>query len=308
MSYAQLLYNLGFDADPFAKTNADEEERLDRYFIPPPFFNAVFGDLSHPKSAVVFAPRGGGKTAQKRKIELQSENEQLLCCTYNTFDISGRKLADVDLTYHLNNVIRRVLVGVLTALQIQGVNGICKEDRHLLYLMTKIHLAKLGQSELREAISAVKTFGDTAKEWWNKFTGPVGVALNGLLSKIGFPNADIQKFESDGGTLGSLLDQLSFLRRIAQILCYKCIYILVDRVDENQLTNSSGTNAFQFIEPLLTDLQVLELDAVSFKFFLWDLLLEDYRSVARPDRVKYYVLEWNHEQLRACHALLRRKL
>ena len=297
MSYSQLLSNLGFEADPFAKTNADEEERLDRYFTPPPFFNAVFGDLAHPKSAVVFAPRGGGKTAQKRKIELQSTNEPLLCCTYNTFDIVGRKLEDIDLNYHLNNVIRRVLVGVLTALRIRGVSGVSNEDRHLLYLMTKAHLAKLGQSELRESISAVKTFGDQAKEWWNTFTGPVGIVLNGLLSKVGFPAADIQRFETDGGTLGALLDQLGFLRRIAQILGFKCIYILVDRVDENQLTNAKGSNAFRFIEPLLTDLQVLELDSVSFKFFLWDLLLDDYRAVARPDRVKNYVLEWNHGQL-----------
>lgn len=297
MSYTELLKNLGFDADPFAKTNADEEEWLERYFIPPPFFNAVYGDLNHPKSSVVFAPRGGGKTAQKRKIELQSSQQPLLCCSYNSFDISGKRLEDIDLSYHLNNVIRRVLVGVLTALQIRGVESIPDQDRHLLYLLTKVHLGKLGQSELKESIDAVKTFGDQAKEWWNKFTGPVGLVLNGLLAKIGFPSTDIQKFESEGGTLGSPTDQLIFLRKIAQNLGYKCIYILVDRVDENAFTNASGSNAFRFIAPLLTDLQVLELDAVSFKFFLWHLLLDDYRKVARPDRVKYYELQWNHEQL-----------
>lgn len=56
MSYAELLHNLGFTVDPFAKTNADEEELLDSYFIQPPFFKAVYGDIATPKSAVVLPP------------------------------------------------------------------------------------------------------------------------------------------------------------------------------------------------------------------------------------------------------------
>ena len=59
MSYNDLLYNLGFIRDPFAKTNADEEELLEDYFIEPPFFKAVYGDIHEPKAAVVYAPRGG---------------------------------------------------------------------------------------------------------------------------------------------------------------------------------------------------------------------------------------------------------
>lgn len=297
MSYINLLQKLGFEADPFAKTNADEEERLDRYFVPPPFFNAVFGDINHPKSAVVFAPRGGGKTALKRRIELKSMEQPFLCCTYNTFEITGKQLEDIDLNYHLVNVVRRVLTGVLLAVQKGGVEGISNEDRHLLYLLAKQHLAKLGQSEMKTTLESVKTFGDSAKEWWNAFTGPIGVVLNGLLQKIGFPDAQISKFESDGGVLGSLNDQLGFLRRIASICGYKSIYVLVDRIDENALTNASGNNSFRFISPLLTDLQTLELEGLCFKFFLWDLLLEDYRAVARPDRVKYYTLAWTSEQL-----------
>jgi hypothetical protein len=59
MSYSQLLAPLGFAKDSFAKTNADEEYNLTEYFVPPPFFSAVFGDPESPKSSMVFAPRGG---------------------------------------------------------------------------------------------------------------------------------------------------------------------------------------------------------------------------------------------------------
>jgi len=80
MSYSDLLLSLGFERDPFAKTNADEEELLEDYFIEPPFFKAVYGDIRAPKSAVVYAPRGGGKTALKRKIELSARTEEFLQC------------------------------------------------------------------------------------------------------------------------------------------------------------------------------------------------------------------------------------
>jgi len=57
LSYSDLLHNLNFELDPFAKTNAGEEELLKSYFIEPPFFKAVYGELSTSKSAVVLAPR-----------------------------------------------------------------------------------------------------------------------------------------------------------------------------------------------------------------------------------------------------------
>lgn len=60
----ELLERLGFAEDPFASTNAADEPRLASYFVPPPYFHTVQGDPRNPKSHVVLAPRGGGKTAQ----------------------------------------------------------------------------------------------------------------------------------------------------------------------------------------------------------------------------------------------------
>jgi hypothetical protein len=79
LKYTDLLQNLGFERDPFATTNADEEELLQDYFIEPPFFKAVYGDINRPKSTIVFAPRGGGKTALKRRIEISSGTDAFLC-------------------------------------------------------------------------------------------------------------------------------------------------------------------------------------------------------------------------------------
>jgi hypothetical protein len=134
-------------------------------------------------------------------------------------------------------------------------------------------------------------------EFWNKFTGPIGLVINALLSKIGLGDSEIKKFEAESGKLGSLLDQLRVLQKIAAKVGYGSVYVLVDKVDENVLTSSSATSSYEFIKPLITDLQILELSGYGFKFFLWGQLRDSYQQASRPDRVKYYTLEWKSEQL-----------
>jgi hypothetical protein len=65
----EFLKLVGFESDPFASTSAADEPLIDQYFVEPPFFPAVIGDPKSRKSNIVFAPRGGGKTAQKIMIE-----------------------------------------------------------------------------------------------------------------------------------------------------------------------------------------------------------------------------------------------
>jgi len=178
MSYAEFLENLGFDSDPFAKTNADEEERLENYFIAPPFFSAVYGDVNSPKSALVFAPRGNGKTALKRKIELSSNNQDFLCITYNSFNITGKSLSDIDQKYHLTNLVRLIVIAVVTASQNGKLDNLSTDDRHLIYLFVKDYLSEIDQTDLKTGIGAIKNFSDKAKDIWNKFTGPIGLVIN----------------------------------------------------------------------------------------------------------------------------------
>lgn len=296
MSYELLLSNLGFDSDPFLKTNADEEERLQEYFVAPPFFNAVNGSPKDPKSSIVFAPRGGGKTALKRKIELSSLDQPFLCVTYNQFDTLGKKLPDITLEYHISNIIRLILVALLTAIENKGISKLTNSDRHFLYLLVKENLFKIEQHQLHNAIKSVQNFGDKAKEWWNKFTGPIGIVINGLLEQIGLSSTEITKFSQQGGTPGNIFQQLETLQTLAQKLDFMAIYILIDKIDETDLTGTSE-KSFQFISPLLSNLQLLEMRGYSFKFFLWDLLVDSYRDISRPDRVKYYRLEWKPAQI-----------
>ena len=44
MDETKFFNNLGFEDDPFKFTNADEEDKLEQYFIAPPYFDSVWGN------------------------------------------------------------------------------------------------------------------------------------------------------------------------------------------------------------------------------------------------------------------------
>ena len=298
IKYTDLLNTLGFERDPFATTNADLEELLQDYFIEPPFFKAVYGDIRRPKSTIVFAPRGGGKTALKRRIEIASGTDAFLCVTYNVFPTVGLKLSEIDQAYHLRNVIRILLVAALGALTNTGLESLTKENRHILYLLIKVHLSTLDRSEIESAIASVKNPSQKAKEAWNAALGPVSVVINAALVHFGFKTVELSKFDEAKATVGDLNSQLSFLAKLLPALGFLSTYVLIDKVDENTLTGEKASAALTFVKPLLNDLPLLEMEKLAFKFFLWDRLEEDARVISRPDRVKTYSLKWTTAQLK----------
>ncbi|HEX5367838.1 MAG TPA: hypothetical protein VFY10_00315, partial [Dehalococcoidia bacterium] len=112
---AEFLARLGLEANPFQYTSADDEPRLGEYFVPPPYFASVLGDHHQPASCLVFAPRGSGKSAQRRMVELSSPQELVICITYDDFRADdGTTLVDSTISDHELNIARLTTVGLLT--------------------------------------------------------------------------------------------------------------------------------------------------------------------------------------------------
>jgi hypothetical protein len=167
MAVNAFLARFGFNADPFASTNAEDEPRLGEYFVPPPYFPQVLGDPSEPKSHVVLAPRGSGKTAQRRMIEGESPGSGFLCLTYTNFDQpTGFTVADADLAYHLNQLCRLLLVGVLARLEAEpGFSDfLTNHDKQVLKYQVDRFLGTLSAGEFQDALRSIKSLGDKAKE------------------------------------------------------------------------------------------------------------------------------------------------
>lgn len=292
--------NLGFDSNPFQYTNADDEDRLEQYFIPPPYFNSVWGNPKKPKSATIFAPRGGGKTAQRRMIEIKSQNERnVLCVTYSIFDFQ-KQSKEIVLDDHLNKIIPIIIMGILTKFSVdpEVISNLDKKDKKYLKRLIDTHLGTMSEYEFKNSIDSLSSYSDKAKKIWNDNLGSINIAISLILSRLGAnavefkKNEEIQKFDE------TLRYQLDVIRQIVTKIGYESTYILVDKVDESEITGNDASKASKLIEPLLKDLNLLEMRGYGFKFFLWDNLQRYYEEYGRKDRVEYYSLDWKNSDLK----------
>jgi hypothetical protein len=298
----RFLRQLGFEEDPFASTNAADEPNLASYFVEPPYFATVMGDPQRPQSYVVLAPRGGGKTAQRRMIEDASREEAILCVTYDSFDLPERfKLEDATWAYHAEQVARLLVVGILARLidDSDAVERLDRTQKERLGAYVQRFLGSMTEDQFEQAVRAIKSLPDKAGELLRRFTGPLSTVVTAILMAFGLPALNIQAAEAMAKDRSETLRiDLQRLGEIARAAGFESVYVLVDRVDEMGLTATDASKTLQFIHPLVTDLPTLELPGMAFKFFLWDLIEEDLRATGgRPDRVPIYTLAWSPEDL-----------
>lgn len=78
---------------------------------------------------------------------------------------------------------------------------------------------------------------------------------------------------------------------------FSSIYILIDKVDETSLTGNDASLSSKLIEPLLKDLDLLEMDGYGYKIFLWQNLERYYKEYGRKDRIPYHKLIWKKSEL-----------
>lgn len=298
-----FLANFGFALDPFESTNADDEPGLSQYFVPPPYFATVMGNPESPKSHIVLAPRGGGKTAQRRMIENRSaEHGEFLCVTYDSFDPpDNSSLKNATWSYHMNQLCRLILTGVLIRIDDDPslADGLSKSQKQVLKFQIARFLGDLSAQQFKAAVDSIKSAGDKAKDFWDRYAGPIAAGLAILMKKMGLDGVELPSGMAEEAKQDeSLRFHFAQLSEIVRTLGFSSTYILVDRVDETSLTSGDAATTLQFIEPLTYDLPTLEADGVGFKFFLWDRIEDGLRAGgARPDRVPLLPLKWSLDEL-----------
>lgn len=304
MTKKEYIEFLGFNENPFQYTNADNESNLlDKYFIAPDYFEDVWGDPDSPASNIIYAPRGGGKTAQRLMIEKRAkEFDNILTITYTDHDLTNFRTADeITLSYHLEYLNRLMLLAFFNRLgeleEYQFMYKFKFEERQFLYKLCRIYLFDTPASFPKQAINSLKRYEDYALDIWKKFKEPIAEIVKSV-SKAKGVEIDISKIEIDKKLQMSHKDNFLNIKELLQKLGVSTIYILVDKVDEQNLTGNDPKASYQFISELIRDLELLETSGVAFKFFLWDALKPYCVKDARPDRLFSYSLEWDYPQIR----------
>lgn len=299
-SFAELH---GFSADPFASTNSEDEELLEEYFVPPPYFSNVIGDPQAPKPKVIFAPRGSGKTAQRRMIEVASLDEEtpFVCITYDQFDNVGNgPLSTQD---HLVAICRLLTVTVLEYLdrRPEQAADLSDHQKRVLKVAGETFAGGMSQSEYNRAFSSIKSLGDHATEIWHKYGGVIAAGITIAMKKAGLDDISIpaqlrQQASNLSESARYFYEQL--VEIIAEPLRGGSIYILVDKVDETPYSSADPSRAWEIISALILDLPTLEKKEVGFKIFLWDQVKSSFLEAgSRGDRLQPVTLSWDNGQL-----------
>jgi len=295
------LANAGFAADPFSSTNADTEELLQDYFVPPPYFQSVLGQPSNPESQIVFAPRGGGKSAQRRMIEMASEGSGFLCVLHDSFPVEGKAaVRQTTLDLHLRQVARKLLVAVLLHLDAapEDSKKLSRDSKSLLVKEAGYQLGPISSDEFHREVQALKNIGKRAGEWIKAHSGPIKPVINAIFKKAELDPPDLDASKPAETPTESWSYRLERLVGIALELGYESVYILVDKVDELPETSADPDLAFALVAPLITHLPSLEMPRVGYKVFLWDKAQNTYiDNGGRPDRIKDFTLGWDSAAL-----------
>jgi len=295
-----IYQNLGFSTNPFAYTNADEEENLEKYFVPPPYYDAIKGDYHSPSSNIVIAPRGSGKTAQRKMIESWCRDKPILCVTYDRFELGERGLETVSLNYHLKNIISRSLLNLIIWLSDypDSLSNFTKDDKRNLNILCHTYLGDVTGWKVNEVLKDIQSVPEKIKNYWNNNIGILDSLLNFLLKKYELPKLDLPKLSEDEKTLGqSYKYQLELIYELATKLHFKAVYVLIDKVDETNVTTNNAEATFKLIEPLLKDLETHGIKGYAFKYFLWDRVYPNVLAGARADRIPIHTLIWSREKL-----------
>lgn len=300
-----LLKALGFDDDPFAVTNADQEQelRLREYFVPPPYFSSIQGDPDNPRSTVILAPRGGGKSTQRRMLEAYAEDNRIFSVTYDAFFLrsSLTNLDDVNTDFHVRNICFISLLKLINSIGVDqdlkaAFSELPRADREYLLGLVYHYFDGLQPAQIRNAAAAMFGWRDHLRNLWNTLTsGPAGSLLT-FVARAMKVSLDLLP-----APLPSVQDnprvQLNNLFAILRRVGFRSILVLIDKVDETELTGNNPTDAYKLIKPLIRDLTFMNSNEFAVKFFLWDAMEDSYRRDARPDRVPDFVLRWRYDEL-----------
>lgn len=303
MTFENFINNLGFDSNPFQFSNADKEiDLLSSYFIKPDYFEDIWGNPYNPVSNIIYAPRGGGKTAQRIMVEKRAkEHDDILTITYTNHDLSSFKtINEVNLTYHLTYLNRLLLLSLFNRIQNDSFNFesiFSFTERQYIYKLARIYLFDTPASFPNQALHSLKTIEDYAVDLWNGFKEPIANVIKQISKSKGL-EIDISNIQIDKKLELSHKDNFFNIVSLLRKTKYNSIMILIDKVDEQNLTGNNPQASFVLISDLIKDLELLETPGLSFKFFLWDELKPYTIEAARPDRVFSYELEWKWTQIR----------
>lgn len=296
-----LKETMGFTlGNPFATTIADlERPFLEEFFVEVPEYERIQSD----ETILVFARRGGGKSALRVQL---SEKPKEGVLPIELTDFSG--------------IIRFYREGTLTEQEygewLLGETAVAlfkfcfeRESAPTLSPLIQVDLAYFWRQYAPHILEAREVFrqlvGWGVKVEYGDVITAVESQTTTTLIPANKPKALLLTRIIDTAILPSskqqtIFQQFKTLVRLLEALGIQQLQFLVDRLDEIATLANNATAQGEVLQPLLEYLPLLEMEHISFKFFLdWELQDTLTNLNIRRDRLldNAIQMQWSEENL-----------
>jgi hypothetical protein len=320
-----LVQALGLKGNPFEHYVAETEPNIAEYAVKPPYFEAIDARAKNTSSYVLFGDRGAGKSATRltvfKDLWARKAAGGRVPLVVNMTDFSavlqGKKLRDLSentLVKEVAFVVIESLLAWLSSLEEDEravfLGAMTDDESSLCYALLRDHYvarpeAKRSKSAREAMLLLNQAFLARNKLWierrWDAIAGVFGAIIEALSKKhlnasgiAGEAAAVISKDHED-------FDSILLLHRLvdlARIYNFSGVVVLIDKVDETEATSNSANQTAALIHPLLSRVQLMEIEGFSWIFFLWSRVKGVFESADYPvrlDKIGHATVSWDND-------------
>lgn len=310
------LRSWDFIDNPFALAEALQETRrqppLEHYFVKRPFFDQL---LKENKSTLVFAPRGGGKSAThfmlKSECRPNAPTASVLAISLEDFSLFADRYLTTDqptFQEHLQYLVPLIAQELIQALAVNPscVSELTPDDlgklrywldphqsyifnRSFLHSAFRLLMAQADERDIEQLISSIQQGSSLPNIKNRNFALFAQTVFNLRLSPAISPDYPI---DSPIRSIESFVELILEILSKGSTAC-RAIYLLIDGVDEYPLTKDDPEACARLLLPLIGNQKFLELPGLVTKLFLPIEYRRAIERVTRPDRLEIITLTWD---------------
>jgi hypothetical protein len=292
------------NGNPFSETQAEEEDQLSKYFVDlSAFYKILDIDTGKRKSSILSASRGCGKSANRRNVErwLQHGPKQehkirwpwdspVLVATYTDFS-------------RLKTLVNGDFSKTRPEDHVKAILWVCVSC--LLHYLDENWETYKSKNTSDWVISQLGYFLTNYTAKWADFNPPkdenlhltstINLTLNSFLDR-----ACIFAYKANTLALGGTTGLLKAFKEVASAFGIKNIVVLVDGVDELELTGNDPQMGALLLKPLISERILMQLNGFYFKFFLPNEVVSELKKMPETrigERIKFYEIIWDEASI-----------
>lgn len=299
----EFLKKLGFvGGNPFSETQAEDDDNLSKYFVDlPAFYKILDMDTGKPKSSILGADRGCGKSANRKNVErwlLQGPADKsskgiwawktpVLVIPYTDFGRLRASVSDDFSKLRPEHHVDAILwAGTAYLIEYFDTNW----EKFRSHELNEWDLARLGYflthyserwgSENHSKLPETVKKAQTSAEFFQTC-----ISYSSRAEKI---------------SLGGFTGLLKSFTEVALALGFKSVVVLVDGVDEIDITANKPELSALLLKPLIAERVLMQMNGLTFKFFLPNQVIEFLKEIPETrlgERIKSHEIIWNEQAI-----------